>query len=109
MIGMILVLARKLNVHRKTKNLGWKGEILDFFFGSSEATSTTMLSISSYLVLGAWYTGEVSLSGTPQQLIPIHWTVSLFLGSAMELISPFIVNYFVNVIKRAFDPSKTGG
>ena len=96
-LALALIIFAKVWNH-KTKNLlSWGTVWKDFFFGTQSDGSSTYYTISILffeLVLGAWYIGDLPIPA--QTIIPLHWTVALFLGSIAELLA-------VPLIKKVVD------
>jgi hypothetical protein len=64
-----------------------------------EAYGVTASSLAAYFVLGAWYLGLIYWN-EPQSIIPIHWSISFFIGTLSELTAPVIADQFVKAIKE---------
>lgn len=108
--GVVLTSLTKVWQYKQTQSLTWKWALLWFFFegraGKASATSvTTWTMIGAYLVLGAWYSGELALHDEPQTWLPVHWTVAFLLGTVSELVAPPIVKWVVQRVSGAFRTS----
>lgn len=102
MLAMIIL--TKVWNHKIEANLSWKTVWYKFFFGVEDDGITkyyTWTILAAELVLGAWYVGDLSSLGFPNNTIPQHWTVALFIGTVAELVAPYF-------IKKAIDGISAG-
>lgn len=101
-IGIVLVLIRKVNIHRISEKLSWTSALFDFFFGAFSLVSKTFFLFFGYIVFAAWYFGELQFFGQPQSILPVHWTVSLFLGGGFEWLAPLVTDKLTSIVKNGF-------
>ena len=99
-LGISLVVAPKIVKFKRTHGYEsvWKA-LWCFFTEDGEASGVTASTAAAYFVLGAWYLGLIYWS-EPQTFIPVHWSISFFIGTIAELAAPVIVEQFIKAIKE---------
>lgn len=68
---------------------------LRFMFADVKVATTTFISLTLELVIGAWYIDSLPVPYMPTIEMPQHWVVALFLASILEVIAPMIVRAIV--------------
>jgi hypothetical protein len=102
--GVFLTLLPKLyRFHKEIGGTTWR-TAFKFFVQDGESTSTTASVFAAYFVIGAWYLGLIHFGAEPQGFIPVHWTVSFFMGTISELVAPPLVKKFVHFISEKMLP-----
>lgn len=68
---------------------------LRFMFADAKVATTTFISMTFELLVGAWYIDSLPVPYMPTIELPQHWVMALFLASMLELIAPMVVKGIV--------------
>lgn len=69
---------------------------LRFMFGDVKVATTTFISITFELLVGAWYIDSLPVPYMPTVELPQHWVMALFMAAILELIAPIVVKGIVD-------------
>ena len=99
LLGGILTFVGKLIQIRVSTKKSWKEVLLEVFFLTQSATTTSFTMIGVYFVIGYWYNN--------QDVLPIHWSLAFLLGTLTEAIAPAVASRVAGIVLAAFSNSKT--
>jgi len=99
LLGGILTFVGKLIQIRVSTKKSWKEVLLEVFFLTQSATTTSFTMIGVYFVIGYWYNN--------QDVLPIHWSWAFLLGTLTEAIAPAVASRVMGIVLAAFSNSKT--
>jgi len=68
---------------------------LRFIFGDAKVATTTFISMTFELLVGAWYIDSLPVPYLPTVELPKHWVMALFLAAILEVISPIVIRGIV--------------
>ena len=68
---------------------------LRFMFADAKVATTTFISMTFELLVGAWYIDSLPVPYMPTIELPQHWVMALFLAAILEVIAPIVIKGLV--------------
>jgi len=79
----------------------------EFVFADATASTTTVLTFSTELLLGSIYINRLALPFIPEISLPLNWALCFFLAMIAESVAPIVVKAVVAFadrwIKKVFE------
>ena len=107
--GILIPFAFKVGHHlfeADRTQVKFQRALLEFVFADSEASTKTVLTFATEMLMGAVYIDRLEMPYMPAIELPLNWALCFFLALISELVAPFLVGAIVtfaqNKIKKVF-------
>ena len=84
----------KLGAHlyrSDSAGIGFNKAMMEFVFADAQASTTTVVTLSAELLIGAWYIDGLPMPYVADFELPQHWALCFFLALIAEMIAPVLV------------------
>jgi hypothetical protein len=97
-LGILVPLLLKLGHHlflSSRAETTFLRSMAEFVFADATASTTTVLTFATELLLGAIYINRLALPFVPEIALPLNWALCFFLAMIAESVAPIVVKAVV--------------